>query len=240
MARDYAKQRNPNSDRRNSGGAGSNRAGRGGGNNNAPAAAAGIPGWVWLIMGLAIGLAVAAVVYIGRPAPAVKLGSGPVTGATADAAAKDDGKKSVPLPPKQPSRFGFYEMLPSYEVAIPRETGKKAAAAAQQPRDGTASAPGTASAARDDTPPDVKQALAEPGQYLIQVGAYRSREEADKNRASLALIGVESRIEQVTIDQKDTWYRVRIGPQATLAKAQEILDRLEANDIKGLLVKVKS
>lgn len=234
MARDYAKQRNPNGDRRGNGG---NRNGRGG-RDAAPAP--GVPGWVWLIVGLSIGLAVAAVTWVGRSTAPVKIGSGPVpadaTNATADAArpaAKDDSKKVVAVPPKQPSRFAFYEMLPSYEVVIPRDSGKQAATP-QQPRQPAASP------APDTTPPDVKQALAEPGQYLIQVGAYRSREEADKNRASLALIGVESRIEQVTIDQKDTWYRVRIGPQATLAKAQEILDRLEANDIKGMLVKVKS
>ena len=240
MARDYARQRNPN------GNNGRGNGGKGGGarrNASSAAAGPGIPGWVWLIMGLAIGLAVAAVIYIGRPSNKVTLGSGPVPAAAVDAkaaaaAGKDDGsaarKAAVPLPPKQPSRFAFYEMLPSYEVVIPRESSK-AVAAAQQPKPTAA-----ATAAAAEQPPDVKQALAEPGQYLIQVGAYRSREEADKNRASLALIGVESRIEQVTIDQKDTWYRVRIGPQATLAKAQEILDRLEANDIKGLLVKVKS
>ncbi|GAC1623820.1 MAG: SPOR domain-containing protein [Nevskia sp.] len=233
MARDYAKQRNPNG----SGRGGTGRGGAGGGNRRGGStdSAPGIPGWVWLILGLAIGLAVAAVVYIGRPSNKVTLGSAPLPVAAGTAAtAKDEGgrKSSIALPPKQPSRFAFYEMLPSYEVVIPRETGKAAAASGQPPK--------PAAAAAAEPPPDVKQALAEPGQYLIQVGAYRSRDEADKNRASLALIGVESRIEQVTIDQKDTWYRVRIGPQATLAKAQEILERLEANDIKGMLVKVKS
>lgn len=235
MARDYAKQRNPNAGNRGSrgtgrGGAAANR--RGGGD----AGAAGIPGWVWMLMGLAIGLAVAAVVYIGRPSNKVTLGSGPATATAAkderddrSAATKDDDRKAIKLPPKQPSRFAFYEMLPSYEVVIPRESGKAAGSATQAAK--PAAAP---------EPPDVKQALAEPGQYVIQVGAYRSREEADKHRASLALIGIESRIEQVTIDQKDTWYRVRIGPQATLAKAQEVLDRLADNDIKAMLIKVKS
>ncbi len=214
MARDYAKQRNPNGNRRGGGAAASRR-------GSAPRAP-GLPGWVGLMLGLAIGLAVAAFVYIGRPANKVALGAE----ANPPATAANDGKKAIPLPPKQPSRFAFYELLPSYEVVIPRENSKPA-------RSGQAAAAAPA-------PPDVKQALAEPGQYLIQVGAFRSHEEADKHRASLALIGVESRIEQVTIDQTDTWYRVRIGPEPTLAKAQAILDRLESNDIKGMLVKVKS
>src|SRR5882757_215728 len=109
-------------------------------------------------------------------------------------------------------------MLPSYEVVIPRED-----------------AAASAKAGKATTPE-----IAEPGQYLIQVGAYKTRDEAEKGRANLALLGVESKIEQVTIDQSATWYRVRIGPENDLAKAQEILQRLESNDIKGMLIKVKA
>lgn len=220
MARDYAKQRNPNAGR---GGAASKRG---------PAKNAGMSGSTGLVVGLAVGLAIAVAVgayfSINHPANKVALGqaAAPAAAAAASTAssADDDARKPIKLPPKQPSRFAFYEMLPSYEVVIPRETAKPA-------KPGQPPAPAPA--------PDVKQALAEPGQYLIQVGAYRAREEADKHRASLALIGIESRIEQVTIDQKDTWFRVRIGPEATLAKAQEVLERLESNDIKGMLIKVK-
>lgn len=179
-----------------------------------------MPGWVWLMLGLAIGLAVAVFVYIDRPTNKVALGSTPANKAAETDA---DKQKAITVPPKH-SRFAFYELLPSYEVVIPRENSKKAKTGQTPP----------------PAPPDVNQALAEPGQYLIQVGAFRSRDEADKHRASLALIGIESRIEQVTIDQRDTWFRVRIGPEATLAKAQAILDQLENNDIKGMLVKVKS
>lgn len=191
-----------------------------------------MPGWVWLALGLAIGLVVAAFVYISRgPHVAVappQNGSAASSGAptasqpssqsSAPVAPPAGGKQPIPLPPKQPSRFSFYEMLPSYEVVIP---SADAAAAAKSGKAVT---------------PDI----AAPGQYLIQVGAYRTREEADKGRASLALLGVESRIEQVTIDQTNTWYRVRIGPEASLQKAQSILERLDDNGIKGMLIKVKS
>ena len=113
-------------------------------------------------------------------------------------------------------------MLPSYEVVIPREDAAAAAKAGKPVNPATAAA------------------IAAPGQYLIQVGAYKTRDEAEKGRANLALLGVESKIEQVTIDQTDTWFRVRIGPENDLAKAQEILQRLESNDIKGMLIKVKA
>jgi cell division protein FtsN len=223
MARDYARPRNTGNRGNGRGAAASRRAPE-------PASGPGVPGWVYLMVGLAIGLAVAVFMYISRPSNKVAIGTAP-DAATA-AAAKDDTKKPIPLPPKQPSRFAFYEMLPSYEVVIPRDTVKAA------PK------PGQPATAAPTAPPDVKAAIAAPGQYLIQVGAYRSREEADKGRANLALLGVESKIEQVTIasngDQNEVWYRVRIGPVATLEAAQETIERLDDNGIKGMLVKVKS
>jgi cell division protein FtsN len=187
--------------------------------------------WVGLFVGLSIGLVVAAFVYIStRPTlhgPAGVAAAGGATNPEAAGAAnpapasKAEVARPIAPPPKQPSRFAFYELLPSYEVVIPREDAQ--AAKAGKP-----------------TTPALKDVLAAPGQYLIQVGAYKTREEADRGRASLALLGVESRIEQVTIDQTETWYRVRIGPEDSLSKAQEIVERLENNGIKTMLVKVKA
>ncbi len=194
MAKDYARHRSPAR-------SAATRRGRGG-----------LPGWSWGLLGLALGLAVAALVWIGRsPKPVPQ-------SAAAAPQAKNAPQKPIPLPPKQRSRFSFYELLPSYEVVIPRED-----------------AAASAKAGKPTTPE-----IAAPGQYLIQVGAYRTREEADSGRAKLALLGVESRVEQVTIDQTDTWYRVRIGPENSLEQAQEILERLDENGIKGLLIKVNS
>lgn len=197
MARDYAKTRNSRA--------------RGGATRRSAPAAKPLPGWIWLVFGLSMGLFVAALVYIRKPKPQ------PAPSATAPAPPAAD-KQHIPLPPKQPSRFSFYELLPSYEVVIPREDAKASASSGKA------------------TTPDIAQ----PGQYLIQVGAYRSRDEADRSRANLALLGIESKIEQVTIDQSETWYRVRVGPLASLQKAQDALERLDNNGIKGVLVKVKA
>lgn len=165
----------------------------------------GMPGWLYLFFGLSIGLAVAAFVYIGRP---VKKSEPQVAATTAA-----EPKKPVPIPPKEPSRFSFYEMLPSYEVVIPGATkpekGKQAAV------------------------------IAEPGEYIIQVGSFRSRGEADAQKARLALLGVEARVEQVTIDNKDTWFRVRIGPEKDEKKVQQLVARLNENSIESYLMKVR-
>jgi cell division protein FtsN len=165
----------------------------------------GMPGWLWLFFGLTIGLTVAAVVYISRPVQKPE--------AQVATPAAPEPKKAVPIPPKEPSRFSFYEMLPSYEVVIPGATkpgkGKPAAA------------------------------IAEPGEYIIQVGSFRSRGEADTQKAKLALLGIEARVEQVTIDNKDTWFRVRIGPEKDEKKVQQLVARLNENAIESYLMKVR-
>jgi cell division protein FtsN len=202
MARDYAKGR---------GGTGRSAATR---RSSGKSARRGLPGWMWgLLLGLTLGLAAAAWVWIARPArPA------PLAAIVNPPAPASEPPKAIPLPPKQPSRFAFYEMLPSYEVVIPRED------AAASARSGKATTP----------------EIAAPGQYLIQVGSFKTRDEAERNRASLALLGVESKVEQVTIDQSESWFRVRIGPETSLPKAQEIMQRLDENGIKGMLIKVKA
>lgn len=213
MAKDYAKNRSSGSGRGNAGrgGAAARRSGGGGGGKSGGGNSGLVVG---LVIGLSLGLCAAGWVWINRPAKTSPL----IASAATPAATAAQSQKPIPLPPKQPSKYAFYEMLPSYEVVIPRED-----------------AAASAKAGKATTPE-----IAEPGQYLIQVGAYKTREEADRSRASLALLGVESKIEQVTIDQAETWFRVRIGPQASLPKAQEILQRLDDNGIKGMLVKVKA
>lgn len=212
MPRDYAKKPSSAGRGNASRGAAARRNNTGGGGKSG--GNRGMPGWIWGLMGLSIGLFTAAWVWIDRPAKPSPL----IASAATEARPEATQQKAIPLPPKQPSKYAFYEMLPSYEVVIPRED------AAASTKSGK------------PTTPDI----AEPGQYLIQVGAYKTRDEADRSRASLALLGVESKIEQITIDQSESWFRVRIGPEASLPKAQEIMQRLDDNGIKGMLVKVKT
>lgn len=200
-----------------------------------------MPGWVWLIVGLAIGLVVAAFAYIDRPSHQTALGAAAKSDTAASKDDRDSGKGSstrtepaktaeprkeaTPVPDKVPPRYTFYNDLPKIEVTIPREY-------AQPP-------PANSSKPAPVPPAEIKKAIEAPGAYLIQVGAYKSRDEADRQRASLALIGYESRIEQVTLSERETRYRVRIGPQPTLEAANAVMARLESNKIKGFLVKIK-
>jgi cell division protein FtsN len=166
----------------------------------------GLPGWLWLLVGVAIGFVVAAGYYVTRPT------TDPAVAAAPGEAAKGNGRKKITIPPKEPSRFAFYELLPNYEVVIPKESLKPQAKAP------------AAQGAR--------------GRYLIQVGSFKDRREAEQQRANLALLGVESRVEKVTIDNDQTWYRVRIGPEQDQRRVETILARLEENDIKALVMMV--
>lgn len=184
-----------------------------------------MPGWIWATLGLSFGLAIAALVYITRP-------SQPLPGQTmmakvdAKAAAADDAgdakasakpdafttkKGAIKLPPKEKPRFTFYDILPGQEVVVPSNV--------------------TASAG--------KALPGDDGLYVIQVAAYRTQEDADAQKAKLALIGVESRIEKITIDNKDTYFRVRVGPSNSLAKAHTLMARLEQNGVQAVLIKLR-
>lgn len=178
-----------------------------------------VPGWVWLCAGLSIGLAIAAFVYIGRP---INRGDNRGDAVVLPAETKParplerGGKEPLTLPPKQKSRFTFYELLPNQEMIVPREDVPQK------------TAPGAAPTATTGET------------YFIQVASYRSVDEAEKQKAALALLGAEARIEKVTIDNRDTYYRVRIGPEKNLLRAQSLLARLEDNGVPAMLVKVRN
>lgn len=174
----------------------------------------GMPGWVWLAAGLSVGLAVAAFVYVSRPPAPALMQAEP---AEAEPAATPGKKKNgaIALPPKEKPRFTFYEILRDQEVVLPKEQAQASA------------------------PPGAPPAAAGEGSFVIQVASYRAQAEAERQKAGLALIGIESRIETVTIDGKDTYYRVRIGPDSNWSRVQSTMARLDENGIDALLIKLK-
>jgi cell division protein FtsN len=176
------------------------------GNGGRQTAGGGMPGWVWLLAGVALGFAGAAIYYISRPTE--------VEQAVASITDKKDGaRKKITIPPKEQSRFLFYELLPGYEVPIPKDILKS----------------------KPVPPPDANAPATSPGRYLIQVGSFKERTEAEQQKANLALLGIESRIEKVVIDNGQTWHRVNIGPEKDPRRVETILARLEENEIKALV-----
>jgi cell division protein FtsN len=71
------------------------------------------------------------------------------------------------------------------------------------------------------------------------VASYRNPQDAERQKAALALLGMEARVETVTIDGRETFYRVRLGPVKGLAAAEKMVAELNNNGIEALLVKVR-
>jgi cell division protein FtsN len=79
--------------------------------------------------------------------------------------------------------------------------------------------------------------IEKPGAYMLQAGSYRNFADADRVRAQLALQGIESKIQRVSVDN-DTWHRVRIGPISDLAELNRTRAKLRQADIEALVIKV--
>jgi cell division protein FtsN len=124
---------------------------------------------------------------------------------------KPDASQPAEPPAEATDRFEFYEMLPDAEVDVP-----------EQPRSTGAVGP----------PP-----VSLPGTYVVQAGAFPNFAEADKVKARLALLGVESEIQAADANGA-TFHRVRIGPIDNLNQLNRLRDRLRQNGIEYLVIPV--
>lgn len=195
-------------------------------------AGAGLPVWAWLVICLAFALSGAALMYVRRPAEPM---------AMAPSSADQRPRKVIAVPPKEPARFAFYEMLPNYESVVPDEEPPpkpRVRPAAQPPPDGAESA--RAAALLSGQPAAPVPGAVSRERFLIQVAAYRSRADADQQRSALARSGLAARIEQITIDNRQTWFRVRLGPYSDIDSARAALASLQIQGQKGVLMRVKS
>ena len=177
-----------------------------------------IPGWIWMLAGLIIGLFVALLVYI-KDNSSGNLTITDTVSKVFQSKNETRGvkKEKVTEPPKPSSnkpKFDFYTILPELEVAIPE----------QELLDNT-SAEKTATS---------KQ------KYTLQAGSFKKYEEADKLKARLALEGIDANIQKVKINATDTWHRVRIGPLNNISKLNNTRRRLRSLGIASIVVKNKS
>ena len=171
------------------------------------------PGWVWMLFGLGIGLSVALAIYMKDREPGATMRPAATAPASVASRVDDSREVEVPAPEEQPERrFDFYHMLPNFEVIIPE----------QEP----------------DVRPDVApQAVEQPGVYVLQAGSFTDYGDADRRRAQLALQGIESRIQRVTIDDQ-TYHRVRIGPTRDLDELNMLRSRLHQAQIEVLRIRL--
>ena len=181
--------------------------------------------WFGLFAGLAIGLFVAFLVFIQMQTPhsprAVieETASQPAATASQDTrAVRKDTQDVIPPPPKPV--FNFYETLPEMEVVVPEIE----VVIPEQAIKGKAES-------------GVKQ-VKQPGKYALQVGSFRGAEQADRLKAKLVLQGFNVTVQTVTINNTDTYHRVRIGPFNNLDALNKARSRLNKQGIENKLIKI--
>jgi len=160
-----------------------------------------------MLFGLGVGLSVAMWVYL-YDRQATPPAQHPVASSEEEpASAKSEQETSA-----QPARFSFYDMLPKFEVVIPE----------------------TESSAQADTHP---VPITEPGPYVLQAGSFKNFADADRMQATLAMLGLESRVQKVSIDN-DTWHRIRLGPYSDLDILNRNRELLRQNQIEVIRIRV--
>jgi cell division protein FtsN len=171
-------------------------------------------GWIGIALGLAAGLAVAAAVYVKDHKPP--------GAATQLAKAEKKRPRSAEQPPdpdgtdaaseESGTSYDFYSNLPKFEVVVPEK--------------------------EKDVRPDIR-AVPETrkGTYVLQAGSYKNFADADRVRAKLALQGVESKVQKVSVDN-DTWHRIRIGPISDLDQLNRLRTILRRADVDVLVIRV--
>ncbi|MEZ5570781.1 MAG: SPOR domain-containing protein [Halioglobus sp.] len=87
-------------------------------------------------------------------------------------------------------RFEFYTMLPEQTMEVePQPDAVEPAAVVPKPQTATAA----------------------PQPYFLQAGSFRQRDDAERRRAELLLLGLEPKIEESNGDT-GRWFRVSLGP----------------------------
>ena len=83
-----------------------------------------------------------------------------------------------------------------------------------------------------------KMDAAEPFSYFVQVGAFRTLQDAEGQRAKLSLTGVETKISERE-QSGAVVYRVRVGPFNKKEEADKTKEKLDAAGLETALVRVK-
>jgi len=176
---------------------------------------------IWFFGGAIVGAFVVGLLWLKL---GVNLGSGPVPGVTPPKPSAGSAKHDTPKP-----TFEFYTILPEMEVVIPDEE-----LMAPEPSDSGRATPNAN--ARVEPP---EPALAEGTSYILQMGSFRRFEDADRMKAKLALIGIEAEIQKVSINNRDTYHRVRSGPYRSQSQLNAVRQLARENNITPLVIKLK-
>jgi cell division protein FtsN len=69
--------------------------------------------------------------------------------------------------------------------------------------------------------------------YFLQAGSFSNADDADKLKAKLAMLGIEARVQIVTIPDKGVWHRVHVGPYKGREEMNNTLAVLKQNGVSA-------
>ena len=220
---------------------------------------------IGFIVGVVVGLgsALAVAVYVTKVPIPFMSGKTQANGADHDAAETQKNKDwdpNTPLHGKNPVRPVLPavppEPIPVPALAAPAPVVVPAAAPASVAAKSVAKPATSASAPSADPLGDLAKAkakavpstvpaaapilapTAEPFEYFVQAGAFRTTEDAEAQRAKLAMMGMEAKVTEREQSGR-TVYRVRMGPYAKRDDAERTKDRLESAGGDTTLVRVQ-
>lgn len=176
------------------------------------------PCWIWFTSGLMLGVFACGLVWL-KLGPSGLAQIQQVPGLPPQRPAPRPAEPAAPKAP--PPRFDFYTILPETEVVVPQEQPRPAPAIPTPPAPERPRAAAPASAVR----------------YLLQAGAFSQRADAERLRASLALLGVEADIQAVQRSDRKRVYRVRSGPYSSHAAVEKARSNLKRNGINSIAIK---
>lgn len=123
-------------------------------------------------------------------------------------------------------------------IVVPPADGRPLPAPTRDPlgelmQSRTGQAPAPAPAASAPVTPG-----ADPFTYFVQAGAFRSQDDAEAQRAKLAMLGIDAAITEREQSGR-TVYRVRVGPFTQKALAELTQEQLNVNGVEAGVVRVQ-
>ena len=206
---------------------------------------------VGFILGVIVGLggALAVAVYVTKvPVPFLnKNGTRAPDQDAVEAQRNKNWDPNAPLYGKNPARPVTPAPAPEGAGAAPAAavaTPEASATAAPAPR--TAASRPEAGAPSADPLGDLARAKskaapaagADPFEYFVQAGAFRSQQDADAQRAKLAMLGWEARVSERETKGR-TVFRVRVGPFGKRDDAESLKEKLDGAGVDSALVRVQ-
>jgi len=116
--------------------------------------------------------------------------------------------EKIAKPQEKKPGFRFYDMLPESEV-VPATVDEYTPGPSRQDYD-----------------------------YIVQSGSFRSKEDAERQRAQVAFQGLRASVQHIELDSGTIWYRVNVGPFTSRSQMSAAIDKLVSINIQPLARKI--